>query len=112
MRSARGKACWGTAVLSLLLLLGVAMAAGSAAKETRWAYVENQTGDYIALRFTEVVPGGNKATTGIQVHPGETKRLDATAIDGEVCAWRAKELQPAEKIGCRTLRPGDRWVVR
>lgn len=102
---------WACVLLGLLLALGASSLLGAADRETRWAYVENQTNSTIALRFDEVVAGGHRATTGVRVYAGENKKLDATTIQGEVCAWGAQEYKPAEQIGCRTLRPGDHWVI-
>jgi hypothetical protein len=80
------------------------------AKETRWAYVENQTNDTLTLAYESTV-NGQKAKTQDPLYPGQVKRFDATIINGEVCVWRADELRPAEKLACRTLSPGDRWVI-
>ncbi len=111
MRPERRWGLWAGAALGMVLAVHVALSLRAQGKEDRWAYVENQTNGSIALRYDEVVAGGFKASTGVHVYPGETKRLDTTVIQGEVCAWGAEEYKPAEKIGCRTLRPGDRWVI-
>ncbi len=103
---------WMSALLMLALALGVTSGLAAGDRETRYAFVTNQTSDIVVLRYDEII-SGNKAKSAVQVYVGETKRLDTTKIEGEVCAWDAREgsLQPAQKIDCKRLQPGDRWVI-
>lgn len=80
------------------------------AKDSRWAYVENQTSDTVTLAYEETREG-YRAKSRTPVYPGQVIRLDAATIEGEICAWRAYLAKPAEKVACRTLNPGDRWVI-
>jgi hypothetical protein len=97
----------------LLLVTGLFAAWGVSAqdKDSRWAYVENQTGDGITLSYAEKVDG-DAAKSQLPVLSGATVKLDTTVVKGEVCAWRMPPLKPAEKIGCRALSAGDHWVIR
>lgn len=79
-------------------------------RETRWAYVENQTEEEFRLTYEETA-SGMKVKRQVPLWPGYTRRVDATLLQGEVCAWRLPEMKPAEKVACRTLRPGDHWVI-
>ena len=103
---------WIPALLVLAFLLGLAVSPAAADQETRYAFVINQTNDILVLRYDEII-SGNKAMSAVQIYAGETKRLDATKIDGDVCAWDAREgsMEPAKKLECRRLSPGDRWVI-
>jgi hypothetical protein len=103
---------WIPALLILAFLLGLAVAPAAADQETRYAFVINQTSDILVLRYDETV-SGNKAMSAVQIYAGETKRLDTTKIVSDVCAWDAREgsLEPAKKMECRRLSPGDRWVI-
>jgi len=95
-------------LLLVALMLGIAIQ--PAAKETRYARVENQTNDVIFVTYKEVV-AGNPAKVQIQLYPGESRRLDLTRVEGEVCAWGGKEYEPTKKIDCRSLTPGDTWTI-
>jgi hypothetical protein len=99
-------------LLVMALMLGFTSGLAAGTKETRYAFITNQTADIVVLRYDETV-SGNKAKSAIQIYVGETKRVDTTKIDGEVCAWDAREgsLQPAQQIGCKRLQPGDHWVL-
>lgn len=103
---------WISTLVVLSLVLGFASGLAAGEKETRYAFITNQTADIVVLRYDEIV-SGNKAKSAVQIYVGETKRLDTTKLDGEVCAWDAREgsLQPAQKIDCKRLQPGDRWVI-
>ncbi len=94
----------------LLVALMLGMAIQPAAKETRYAKVENQTNDVIFVTYKEVV-AGNPAKVQIQLYPGEWRRLDMNMVEGEVCVWGGKEYEPTKKIGCRSLTPGDTWTI-
>lgn len=96
--------------LALMVALAVAWNLPASNKETRWAYVENQTDDEFRLTY-EVTVSGQKMKRQEPLWPGFTSKVDAAALQGEVCAWRLPELKPAEKVECRTLRPGDHWVI-
>jgi len=100
------------ALLVLAFLMGLAVAPAAADQETRYAFVINQTNDIVVLRYDEII-SGNKAMSAVQLYVGETKRLDAAKIEGDVCAWDAREgsMEPAKKLECRRLSPGDRWVI-
>jgi len=111
MRASRKWTPWVSVILAAAFVLGAAVLVSAAGKETRWAYVENQTNSDIVVAYEEVTTNGNRAKTQIRVSPGETARFDTTVIQGEACAWGGKEYSPSEKIGCRTLRPGDHWVI-
>ncbi len=114
MAKRRINASAGPARLALPILLLVALLLGTliqaAAKETRYAKVENQTNDVIFVTYKEVV-AGNPAKVQIQLYPGELRRLDLTRVEGEVCAWGGKEYEPTKKIDCRSLTPGDTWTI-
>lgn len=99
-----------TACLALFALLLAGLQIGAANKQTRWAYVDNQTNDSLALAYDENIDGQTAKSRSV-VYAGQMIRLDTTKLTGEVCAWRTPDLKPAEKIACRTLRPGDHWVV-
>ncbi len=103
---------WLSVLLVLAMVLGFASGLAAGDKETRYAFITNQTADIVVLRYDEMI-SGNKAKSAVQVYVGETKRIDTTKIDGDVCAWDAREgsLQPAKQIGCKRLQPGDRWVI-
>ena len=96
--------------LALMVALAVAWHLPAKAKETHWAYVENQTSDEFRLTYEETV-SGQKVKRQVPLWPGYTRNVDASALQGEVCVWRLPEMKPAEKMGCRTLRPGDHWVI-
>jgi hypothetical protein len=103
---------WISMLLVLALLLGFTSGFAAGDKETKYAFITNQTNDIVVLRYDEII-SGNKAKSAVQIYVGETKRLDTTKVEGEVCAWDAREgsLQPAQKIDCKRLQPGDRWVI-
>lgn len=94
--------------LAILLLPGLLL--HGQGRDSRPATVENQTSDTIILTYQES-DGAYSSKNQVQLYPGERKRLNVSRIQGEVCAWGAKEYEPAEKIGCRTLRPGEYWVI-
>ena len=96
--------------LALMVALAVAWNLPAKDKETHWAYVENQTNDEFRLIYEETA-SGQKVKRQVPLYAGSTRRVDATALQGELCAWRLPEMKPAEKVGCRTLRPGDHWVI-
>lgn len=96
--------------LALMVALAVAWNLPAKDKETRWAYVENQTDNEFRLNYEEMV-SGQKYKRQTPLWPGWERRVDATALQSEVCAWRLPDNKPAEKVGCRTLRPGDHWVI-
>jgi hypothetical protein len=100
------------ALFALALLMGLAISPAASDRETRYAFVVNQTNETIVLAYDEMI-SGNKARSQEQVYPGQTKRLDTTKVQGDVCAWDAREgsLEPAKKLDCRTLSPGDHWVI-
>ena len=112
MKKAKQWTRWIPVFLVLAMALGLAPGLSAGEKETRYAFITNQTDNIIVLAYDETI-SGNKARSAVQVYVGETKRLDATKIDGEVCAWDSREgsLQPAQKIECRRLAPGDNWVI-
>jgi hypothetical protein len=89
-----------------VLLAGVQVAAG----DEDVAIIENKGSEGIVLKYDEIL-AGNPAETIRDVFPGEVLRVDPAKIDGEVCAYRAADLELPEKIGCRTLAAGDRWVI-
>jgi hypothetical protein len=96
--------------LCLALAAGLFVGLSPAAKETRWAFVENQTNDTLTLAYEETI-NGQKAKSQVPLYSGQVRRLDTTSVKGEVCVWRADEYKPAEKLGCKTLSPGDHWVI-
>jgi hypothetical protein len=112
MNTVRLSLRWICMLLVLALVLGFASGLAAGEKETRYAFITNQTNDIVVLRYDEII-SGNKAKSAVQVYVGETKRLDTTKLDGEVCAWDAREgsLKPAQQIGCKRLQPGDHWVL-
>jgi hypothetical protein len=97
-------------VFALMLASAGAWRLPAKESETRWAFVENQTSDEFRLTYEETADG-QKAKRQVPLYPGYMRRVDATALLGEVCAWRVPEMKPAEKVGCRILKPGDRWVI-
>jgi len=97
----------------LLLAIGLAAVSGLSAQQgaARLAIVENQTGDGITLSYAETV-GGSASKSQVPLRQGQTIQLDPAKLQGEVCAWKMPPLKVAEKIGCRTLKAGDHWVIR
>lgn len=98
------------ALFCLAVLILPALLLTAQERDSRPATVENQTSDVIILTYQES-DGAYSSKNQVQLYPGERKRLNVSRIQGEVCAWGAKEYRPAEKIGCRTLRPGEYWVI-
>ncbi len=99
-----------TILLCMAVLALPALVAYAQDGNSRPATVENQTSDVIMLTYQES-DGAYTSKNQVPLYPGERKNLNANRIQGEVCAWSAKEYQPTEKVGCRTLRPGDFWVI-
>jgi hypothetical protein len=105
-----------TGILLAGLVLALAAAAGAVlrpaplASETRWALVVNETSDTVFLTYTEIIDGMTVKSQG-PVYAGRSKRLDAAAIQGEVCAWTQKEFKPTQKLACRELKPGETWII-
>jgi len=97
----------------LLLAIGLSAVSGLSAQQgnARLAIVENQTGDGITLNYAETV-SGTTSKSQVPLRQGQTIQLDPAKIQGEVCAWKMPALKVAEKIGCRTLKAGDHWVIR
>lgn len=98
--------------IPVVLVLAFVLGDASQAQAPDYAFVENRTGETMVLVYNEII-SGNEARTSVQIYPNQTKRLDPAAIDGEVCLWDAREgtLEPAEKVACRRLSPGETWVL-
>ncbi len=110
MRKNVARCIWLAALLVLAASLGSAIAPAASGAETRWALIVNQTNDTVIITYTEVVNGMVAKSQG-PVYAGGSKRLDTSSLQGEVCAWAGKEFEPSKKIGCRTLNPGDTWII-
>ncbi len=97
-------------LLSLGLMLGLLLGIPVLAGEKDEILIENKRDETIVLKMKEIL-GGNSAETIRDVYSGQTIRLDPDKIEGEVCAYRAGDLELPEKLGCRTLTAGDHWVI-
>jgi len=102
------KTAWILAAVGLMLglLAGFPVLAGDGNEAT----IENRRDEIIVIKMTETL-GEMPAETIMEVQPGQTISYETSDVDGEVCAYRGDELEQPEKLGCRTLEPGETWVI-
>jgi hypothetical protein len=98
------------ALAAVVLFVGVATSVAADDDGPAWAYVENQRNEIVILQYSQVTSTAS-STSILEVYPGRTQRFDVNKLDGDVCAAVEDDPNPAKSLGCRTLTPGQRWVI-